>query len=647
MCSKLNKCCKLCIICITLTCLPTVHTNDKSNQQSAKYTETPHNLIPNNSVQLTPDGHTRMSKEEMIRARDFYLQDLVERFGSNGLINFDGIINLLESLGISRQSRLLENQPVKHQHYVTGSHAVHSQDAVYGKHLLNSDNDTNHLDSNHDNHPHPDTNHEDNENHHNHTDSHDHTSDLGDDTRKRRSSETTSLTSSADKSTNDKEKCEDLFSDFHIHEGETIDTEDLLQVCPGILSTLSRAKCREGNSEESPVQQRFSVTFSEIPPAVWGYSTIATIVISLVGLLGVAVVPIMKKSFYNHLFSFLVALAVGALSGDAMLHLLPHALLGGHHSDEANNNNEKGDKHHTAVLKGLCGMGAICLFFTMERLLSIITNIKYKQKKKAKRPLFVKDSKQLDDKLTIIPLTTGQCGAMPVTDLDCKGQVLGIHPGQKAINNFLESSLEKCSVEHVADNNNDRQVDIVDEENASDILCRSQHGHSHVLPTTVASLAWMVLLGDGIHNLCDGLAIGAAFSSSITEGFSTSVAIFCHELPHEVGDFAVLLKAGMTVKQAILYSSVSAFLAFIGMVVGVAIGHIGDSLTWVYVSVAGMFLYIALVDMLPELTTVYSKQGEQPLFHLFIQLLGMVVGASILFLIALYEQNLMNILEPV
>ena len=57
---------------------------------------------------------------------------------------------------------------------------------------------------------------------------------------------------------------------------------------------------------------------------MWGYSSLAILIISLVGLLGVAVIPIMQRVFYNHLLQFLVALAVGALSGDAMLHLIPH-----------------------------------------------------------------------------------------------------------------------------------------------------------------------------------------------------------------------------------------------------------------------------------------------------------------------------------
>jgi zinc transporter 10 len=61
------------------------------------------------------------------------------------------------------------------------------------------------------------------------------------------------------------------------------------------------------------------------------------------------------------------------------------------------------------------------------------------------------------------------------------------------------------------------------------------HGHIHARPDGVASLAWLVLAGDGMHNLSDGLAIGAAFAASITGGFTTAIAVLCHELPHELG----------------------------------------------------------------------------------------------------------------
>ena len=54
----------------------------------------------------------------------------------------------------------------------------------------------------------------------------------------------------------------------------------------------------------------------------------------------------------------------------------------------------------------------------------------------------------------------------------------------------------------------------------------------------IATVAWMIIFGDGIHNFIDGLSIGAAFSESILTGISVSVAVLCEEFPHELGDFA-------------------------------------------------------------------------------------------------------------
>lgn len=61
--------------------------------------------------------------------------------------------------------------------------------------------------------------------------------------------------------------------------------------------------------------------------SVWLYSTLSILVISLCGLLGVAVIPIMQKVFYQQLIQFLVALAIGTLTGDALIHLLPHVSI--------------------------------------------------------------------------------------------------------------------------------------------------------------------------------------------------------------------------------------------------------------------------------------------------------------------------------
>jgi hypothetical protein len=98
------------------------------------------------------------------------------------------------------------------------------------------------------------------------------------------------------------------------------------------------------------------------------------------------------------------------------------------------------------------------------------------------------------------------------------------------------------------------------------------HGHVHAAPQNFSSVAWMVIMGDGLHNFTDGMAIGAAFSGSVAGGFSTAVAVFCHELPHEVGDFAMLLKAGMSIKQALTYNIISSVLCILGNVLGIWLG---------------------------------------------------------------------------
>ena len=94
--------------------------------------------------------------------------------------------------------------------------------------------------------------------------------------------------------------------------------------------------------------------FFSIFQGLWLAATAAIVIISLCGIFGVLVIPIMQKVFYQHLIQFLVALAIGTLSGDALLHLYPHALL----SDFAKNHNKHDhdeDFHSASVWKGFAG----------------------------------------------------------------------------------------------------------------------------------------------------------------------------------------------------------------------------------------------------------------------------------------------------
>ncbi len=114
----------------------------------------------------------------------------------------------------------------------------------------------------------------------------------------------------------------------------------------------------------------------------------------------------------------------------------------------------------------------------------------------------------------------------------------------------------------------------------------------------IKPLAWLIVIGDGIHNFADGLALGSAIAQSLSLGISTAIALIFHEIPHEVGDYFVLLSTGMSWYVALLFNFVSALTAIVGFFVGVAIGTSSEEAnSWILAAAAGIFLYIALVDL--------------------------------------------------
>jgi zinc transporter ZupT len=123
----------------------------------------------------------------------------------------------------------------------------------------------------------------------------------------------------------------------------------------------------------------------------------------------------------------------------------------------------------------------------------------------------------------------------------------------------------------------------------------------------------MIIFGDGLHNLVDGLSIGASFSNSILGGISVSVAVLCEEFPHELGiylidiiynycidsgDVAILVSAGMSLRQALTYNLLSAISCYIGFIIGVSLGNLDDQISsYIFGISGGMFLYISLASI--------------------------------------------------
>ena len=137
----------------------------------------------------------------------------------------------------------------------------------------------------------------------------------------------------------------------------------------------------------------------------------------------------------------------------------------------------------------------------------------------------------------------------------------------------------------------------------------------------------LVLFGDTIHNLIDGVAIGAAFVVSPNLGLVVALSTFLHETPHEIGDFGVLISRGWTRKKAFLANFFSALTtipgAFIVYYFVPGIDH--ESLGVVLAVAAGIFLYLGASDFLPEIGENDTKKRT------FIKALLVVVGVFVMY----------------
>lgn len=179
------------------------------------------------------------------------------------------------------------------------------------------------------------------------------------------------------------------------------------------------------------------------------------------------------------------------------------------------------------------------------------------------------------------------------------------------------------------------------ERNESDILKTSFKKKKKLSP-----VAFMVLLGDGLHNITDGMAIGAAFALDPVTGMATALAVLCHELPHELGDFALLLQTGVSIRKALVFNVFSSVLSVVGMIAGLVIAGVQSSFVrWIYAGTSGTFLYIALADLVPEMRRAEDDGEKQSFRKAFTQVIGILAGGGIMLAIALYEDKLRVLFE--
>ncbi len=154
------------------------------------------------------------------------------------------------------------------------------------------------------------------------------------------------------------------------------------------------------------------------------------------------------------------------------------------------------------------------------------------------------------------------------------------------------------------------------------------HHHHHFDREQAGRGGWSVLVGDSIHNFCDGVLIAASFLADSHLGFVTSLAIIAHEIPQEVGDYIVLINAGFSRMRALAYNMISGMAAVVGGVLGYfLIEPWQDYLPYMMVVAASSFVYVAVADLIPQLQK--RLNGRDTVLQIFWLAAGLLMIATI------------------
>uniref|UniRef100_A0A6G1SDL4 Zinc transporter ZIP14 n=1 Tax=Aceria tosichella TaxID=561515 RepID=A0A6G1SDL4_9ACAR len=372
------------------------------------------------------------------------------------------------------------------------------------------------------------------------------------------------------------------------------------------------------------------------PLLMWSTATFMVLIVSCCSLVGVSIMPLISGPFYKSSITLLTGLAVGSLLGSAIFSLIPQAFA----------LHLQADKSY--LWKSLIIFFGIYLFYLSERLMRIY----FERKERKNSDLHLQEQIQLKRNKSNDGRLNDNQHVPDEGDVPNASGVINLKAHDKTRNDTTtEISLAR---------------DHHEEANDSDHVGASSHGHSHshshhsqkshevirkalkgekvteITPRRVAEIApvaWMIIIGDGLHNFIDGLSIGAAFTESIHQGMIICVAVIFEELPHELGDFAVLISSGMTVRQALFFNFLSASTCFIGMIFGILLGDMAQSASYIFALAAGMFFYISLVDMMGELSAALEecKGSTRESIHLLLmQNIGILSGIVIIFSLSLF-----------
>ncbi|KAL0944426.1 zip zinc transporter [Colletotrichum truncatum] len=368
--------------------------------------------------------------------------------------------------------------------------------------------------------------------------------------------------------------------------------EEQLQQC-SVVQSLTADKLAKLDDTPSLLSRAFGVLFPGSPAV---NAILATLYISGPPNFLLALCP---PNIDPSSLSVMVAFAVGGLMGDTLFHLLPEIFLGEDEPDRARLVLVEPNRN---LLLGVAILVGFMTFVAMDKGLRIATG--------------------------------GEGHSHDHGHAHSHGEAKA-----EGVSSAVEKAGELKSRKKKADEGSNGAVEKTEKE----------------INPSVKLGGYLNLIADFTHNITDGLAMSASFYASPTIGATTTVAVFFHEIPHEVGDFALLVQSGFSKRAAMGAQFVTALGAMLGTLIGIAIQELGGgsgedamarnaglwgtSLTWgdlLLPFTAGTFLYVGTVAVIPELLeTGPNKMAE--LRKTVVQFAAIAVGAGIMLYISWHD----------
>ncbi|KAK3398145.1 ZIP zinc transporter-domain-containing protein [Sordaria brevicollis] len=372
--------------------------------------------------------------------------------------------------------------------------------------------------------------------------------------------------------------------------------DGLLQDCPIVQALSAEKVAAHAHQTSSATERLFAILFPGSPAV---NAILATLYISGPPNFLLALCP---TNIDPSSLSVMVAFAVGGLLGDTLFHLLPEIFIGEDSHDSAKFVMVEPNRN---LLLGVAILVGFMTFVAMDKGLRIATGGE-----------------------------GGHDHSHGHSHSHDHGAATGVDVAKKG-----EAKNRK-----VGEKNELKKKDVQEEDEKKEVNPSAKLG------------GYLNLIADFTHNITDGLAMSASFYASPTIGATTTVAVFFHEIPHEVGDFALLVQSGFSKRQAMGAQFVTAIGAMLGTLIGIAVqefggsganeaamgmkeGIWGTSLTWgdmLLPFTAGTFLYVGTVAVIPELLET-GKDKAKELRKTLVQFAAIAIGAGIMLYISWHD----------